>query len=223
MEHSAIGLPHLTGEKWALVDEDILIAQKCGSCNYGGNTVIEIYNFTNTTAQITHVCNWTIASTIDLQGNAAWAAVRAAWGSAQLDVLPRSHAALLTPHDTWAPIIILTGREVEYTTRANFTSAVCDSHVTRGHGAMHWGTNDLALSWKGSSYCFHASNATGRYQLPSLAGCHDTKPVNVTPPWQYKGPHLNAQLQSDTITLGYGNYILDYTFADGKDVITRRV
>ena len=42
-DDSAIGLPHLTGEKWSLVDEDVMIAQRCGSCNYGGDTLIELY------------------------------------------------------------------------------------------------------------------------------------------------------------------------------------
>ena len=33
VEHTAIGLPHLTGEKWQLVDEDVMISQKCADCN----------------------------------------------------------------------------------------------------------------------------------------------------------------------------------------------
>ena len=36
------------------------------------------------------------------------------------------------------------------------------------------------------------------------------------------GPHLNAPLESDTVTLGYGSYVLDYVFVDGADAITRR-
>eukprot|EP01045_Picozoa_sp_COSAG04_P052255 COSAG04_NODE_22171_length_360_cov_0.597701_1_plen_43_part_10 len=36
VNHTAFGMPHLTGEKWSLVDEDIMIMQTCGSCNYGG-------------------------------------------------------------------------------------------------------------------------------------------------------------------------------------------
>ena len=33
-EHTAVGLPHLTGEKWQLVDPEVMISQKCASCNY---------------------------------------------------------------------------------------------------------------------------------------------------------------------------------------------
>ena len=32
--HSSIGLPHLTGEKWQLVSGDVMISQKCASCNW---------------------------------------------------------------------------------------------------------------------------------------------------------------------------------------------
>lgn len=84
VRHTAIGLPHLTGEKWAIVDEDIMIAQKCASCNYGGNTSIEIFNATS----ITQSCNWTFVSTVDLQGQAAWGAVRSGWGGDHLQRPP---------------------------------------------------------------------------------------------------------------------------------------
>ena len=29
--HTALGMPHLTGEKWGIVDEDIMLLQRCGN------------------------------------------------------------------------------------------------------------------------------------------------------------------------------------------------
>ena len=31
--HTALGMPHLTGEKWGIVDEDIMLLQRCGTCS----------------------------------------------------------------------------------------------------------------------------------------------------------------------------------------------
>ena len=44
MHHSAVALPHLTGEKWGIVDHDVMLVQRCGSCNYGGPALFQIYN-----------------------------------------------------------------------------------------------------------------------------------------------------------------------------------
>ena len=35
--HTALGMPHLTGEKWSLVDKDIMIATRCGTCRLPWN------------------------------------------------------------------------------------------------------------------------------------------------------------------------------------------
>ena len=107
---------------------------------------------------------------------------------------------------------------------ANFSSAVCNgSNLRHGHAPMHWGGNDLSINWKGVAYCFHPSNKTGAYQLPSITGCHG-HPISASPPWQYKGPHLNAGLpnETDTVTLSYDGCVLDYKFADGADEIAQR-
>ena len=105
VEHTAIGLPHLTGEKWAVVGKDIMIAQKCSTCNYGGNTSVELYNMTSPAVES---CNWTVVTTTDLEGKAAWGAVRAGWGGSALSQQPGSAAGpynqILKPADTWASV-----------------------------------------------------------------------------------------------------------------------
>ena len=105
VEHTAIGLPHLTGEKWAVVGKDIMIAQKCATCNYGGNTSVELYNMTSPAVGS---CNWTVVTTTDLEGKAAWGAVRAGWGGSALSQQSGSAAGpynqILKPADTWASL-----------------------------------------------------------------------------------------------------------------------
>ena len=114
--------------------------------------------------------------------------------------------------------------ESDYGHFDNFTTSVCGSELHRGHAPFHWGQNDLQIHWRGRAYCFHANNKTGMYQLPSVTGCKGT-PIDVSPPWQYKGPHMHAALpnETDTVTLNYGKeYIVDYIFKDGEDKIVRR-
>ena len=87
---------------------------------------------------------------------------------------------------------------------------------------MHWGVNDLSITWQGAHFCFHANDGGGStFQLPSVTGCHG-KEIEVDPPYQYSGPHLNANVSADTVTLSYGAYVLDYVFADGRDAIVKR-
>lgn len=133
-----------------------------------------------------------------------------------------------TPADTWSPVVILTGREEGFSTFANFSKSVCASGVKRGHMPMHWGGNDLGMTWQSKSFCFHANypDATGKchadYQAPSDTGDHG-KGRNMSVAPQYQGPHLNGALLPDTITLSWKNYVLDYVFADGADKIAPRV
>ena len=44
VDHSAVALPHLTGEKWGVIDQDVMLVQRCGSCNYGGAALFQVYN-----------------------------------------------------------------------------------------------------------------------------------------------------------------------------------
>lgn len=141
VEHTAIGLPHLTGEKWQLVDPDVMISQKCASCNYGGDSVLDIFNLTSRNA-LTQPCgqNWTVISAVDIHGQQAWAGVAVGWGGVKL--VPPSNLSStpinfqLIPEDTWAPIIIVTGQQKQYGTLANFSSAVCATEPKRGHHPM---------------------------------------------------------------------------------------
>ena len=121
-------MPHLTGEKWSLVDEDVMILQTCGSCNYGGRSLVHMYN--TTLAQLTQRCGFTMRSVKDIGGRDAYAAVRSAWGGDHITSSCsgdscRNHPTQLMPADPWAPLVLLTGMEAEYGTFANFSATVC--------------------------------------------------------------------------------------------------
>ena len=216
--HTAFGMPHLTGEKWSLVDEDIMIMQTCGSCNYGGPSLVHMYN--TTLAQLTQRCGYAMVTVTDTAGRDAYAAVRSAWGGDNLTSACsgdscRNNPTQLKPADPWAPLIVLTGQAVEYGSFANFSSAVCAAKLDTN--SAHQGGH-VALTWKGHGFRFTTNNQTGKYVLPAKDG----KPVDISPPWQYKGPHLNAALLSDVVTLSYKDYVLEYQFVDGRDAIVRK-
>jgi hypothetical protein len=214
--HTSLGMPHLTGEKWSLVDEDIMIMQRCGSCNYGGDSLVHMYN--TSMEMIKSRCSFAMISTNDINGNEAFAAVRSAYGGDNITSTCsgdscRGAVTELKPHDTWAPLILLTGRATEYGSFANFSDAVCSVKldVATAHQGGH-----VALNWKGHMYKFSTNNRTGHYVLPTKDGVS----VTISPTWQYKGPHLNSDLLSDTVTLSYTDkYVLQYRFIDGADAI----
>jgi hypothetical protein len=210
-----------------------MISQKCADCNYGGTSLLLLYNLTSAAA-LTQPCGktWTVISTVDQQGQKAWAAMRSGWGGdtlitpANLSAKPINYQ--LVPRDTWAPIIILTGREAQYNTLKNFSSEICKTQPKHGHAPMSWGGSDLDFSWNGRSYCFHANipdpatNETrSPYQAPSNTGDHGHG-RNISTAPSYQGPHLNAALLSDTVTLSYKDYVLEYQFIDGADKIVRK-
>ena len=199
----------------------------------GGDSLLLLYNLTSAAA-LTQPCGkaWTVISSVDLRGQEAWGAMRSGWGGdrlvppANLSSTPINYQ--LVPADTWAPIIILTGREETFGSLENFTSAVCGTKPKHGRSPMHWGGSDLSFRWNRKDYCFHANipdpttNKTrSPYAMPSATGSHG-KGRNISAAPAYSGPHLNAALMSDVVTLSYEDYVLDYQFVDGADAIVRR-
>lgn len=251
-DHTSLGMPHLTGEKWALIDNDIGIFHKCATCNYGGNSVVDIFNATrpaplpagcpladatkcwrqrcvhcgcsaglppcppepgDSTVRVT--AGWVFVSVVDNDGAPSFAAVRSVWGG---DV-PEPAGAVsmtLTPNDTWAPIIILTGRSEQHGSAESFSTAVLATGLAIRPGP-HRGAKEVSLSWNGKRYLFHAQNATGRYVLPEIDG----RAVNISPPFQYFSPHMSADLGAEVVTAAYPGYTLEYRFKDGADAIVR--
>lgn len=85
MVHTSIGLPHLTGEKWSVVGDGVMMAAKCASCNYGGNSTAAIYNVSRSwraPAAGQPDTTWVVVEAIDAAGAVAWGAVIPAWGGA---------------------------------------------------------------------------------------------------------------------------------------------
>ena len=49
-----------------------------GSCNYGGDSIVHMYNVT--LPQVTQRCAYAMVAVTDINGNEAYAAVRSAFG-----------------------------------------------------------------------------------------------------------------------------------------------
>lgn len=195
-----------------------MLLQRCGSCNYGGDSIVHMYNVS--LAQVTQRCGYATVVVTDIGGREAFAAVRSAYGGDNITSTCsgdscENNPTQLKPHDTWAPLILLTGQASEYGSFANFSRTVCATKldVNPSHQDGH-----VALRWKGHDYKLITNNRSGQYQLPTKDG----KSVEISPPWQYKGPHLNAALLSDVVTLNFKNYVLEYQFVDGADAIIRK-
>lgn len=258
--HTALGMHHITGEKWTLLDEEIGIFQKCGPCHYQGTTVIDVLNATlheplppNCTAAGAAKCwankcmhcncgagnppcpppnspavsgngkvwtagGWTFVEVVDITNRTAWAAVRSAWGGDVLAPVGKSPTGMsLTPKDTWAPVIILTGRETDYHNADGFATAVAAVGLTVTEQPRSGPTaKDVALRWRGKRFVFHAQQK-GRFRLPEVDGVA----VDNSPPFQYAGPHLQARLNSSVVTATYPGYTLEYRFIDGADEVSR--
>ena len=69
----------------------------------------------------------------------------------------------------------------------------------------------VSLAWAGRSVVFFPSSSTGgAYRLPTVGG----KEIDVSPPFVYEGPHLNAALGARVVRASYGRgYALEYDFA----------
>ena len=79
-ETTVLGLPHTHGDKWAVIDGAVMIAQNCGSCGYQGMPLVSILGATKPV--LWNQSGWVIVEAADAGGRglAAWAAVRPAWG-----------------------------------------------------------------------------------------------------------------------------------------------
>ena len=87
---------------------------------------------------------------------------QAAWGG---DVLtPVGPFGMdLTPADTIAPVVILTGRAEKYGTAANFTNAVLSSNLRVARpNPKDTGTADFSITWNTKQHVMHAQNKAGK-------------------------------------------------------------
>ena len=211
-DHSTVTLPHLTGEKWGTVDRDLMMVQRCGSCNYGGPPVFQIFNASSVWQGNG---DWWFMSASAAGKAMGWAAMRAAYGGATFENSSASGAARVSGNiglnDVWSPLLLLAGGASEYGTVENFTSQVEAAPFTAVARSR------VSFGWRGRNYGFTPGPRTwkGKWSLPTIGG----KPIDIDPPFMYSSPHLNAGLQSDVVVASYGKYQLKYDFSD--DTITR--
>ena len=79
-QHTVLGLPHGTGEKWALIQPSLMIAQVCVDCYYGGNPALSVQGLSG--RQLWYAGGWAFFEALGAggEGQSAWAAARPAWG-----------------------------------------------------------------------------------------------------------------------------------------------
>ena len=144
VDHSAVALPHLTGEKWGLVDGNVMMAQRCGSCNYGGPSMFQVFNM----SKIWQQGEWWFAQAGPDEDIRGFAAMRVAYGGTNFTnatsadavapgatesitgkerratgshmrhlPLPRQ-TGVIGFVDTWSPFILLAGTPGDYNNSA---------------------------------------------------------------------------------------------------------
>jgi hypothetical protein len=210
-DHSVVSFPHLTGEKWGTVDHDLMLVQRCGSCNYGGPSLFQVHNATSVWQQGEW---WFMAAGGTAGKPMGWAAMRAAYGGAVFENASSPSSVRISGtiglNDVWSPMLLVAGAASEYGSSRNFTSQVASAPIVAGR-------SHVSFSWQGRNYGFTPGPSTwkGEWQLPTVNG----KPIDIDPPFMYSSPHLNAALNSDVVVASYGGYHLKYDFSD--DTITR--
>ena len=206
--HTTVALPHLTGEKWGLLDQDVMLVQRCGSCNYGGSSLYQIFN----ASRVWQEGEWWFAQANDDHGAAiGWAAMRAAWGGTNFTNTTSAGHALLSGtvnlHDTWSPLVLVAAMASTYGSLQNFSDQIALSKLSVAGDKSH-----VEYAWQGRRFGFTPGPETwkGTWQLPTI----DDKLVDIDPPFVYRSPHLNAELDSEVVTASYGSYVLVYNFTD---------
>ena len=215
-DHSTVALPHLTGEKWGTIDQDVMIVQRCGSCNYGGPPVFQVFNATSVWQGQSR--DWWYMSAGNGVGTEAmgWAAMRAAYGGATFENSTPAASTRVSGNiglnDVWSPLLLIAGAASQYGTVQNFTLQVESAPF-----AVTVERSRVTFDWRGRSYSFTPGPSTwkGNWTLPTING----KPIDIDPPFVYSSPHMNAGLMSDVVVASYGKYQLKYDFSD--DTITR--
>eukprot|EP01048_Picozoa_sp_COSAG05_P020089 COSAG05_NODE_3325_length_2149_cov_1.597073_1_plen_693_part_10 len=175
-ETTLLGLPHTHGDKWAVIDGDVMIAQNCGSCSYQGMPLVSILGGTKPVRW--NQSGWVIVEAADAGGRglAAWAAVKPAWGG----WVPRSPAnsnftsADLPWVEQYAPIIFLVGEQGheselgKFATEGAFIDAVLAAPLAASAAkvSLSWGGRDIKF-FPGPNASSNASTAVA-YQLPTV-------------------------------------------------------
>jgi len=210
--HTLVGLPgNGPGDKWCLIGEGLMIAQKCagGGC-YGGTPLVSI----QAASKVWQAGNWSFVEAADAGGSnvSAWAALRTAWGGFKGALKTQGN---LIQSDEWAPLILVVGEQSVYKTRENFTAVVLAAPLTLT-GNPPAAVKAVSFAFQGHTYQFFPNNVTGKYKLPTLDGT----PTAPDPSFAYSSPHLNAAFNATLIQTSYADYALDYDFVTNK--ITRR-
>jgi len=216
--HTAVVLPHLTGEKWGVVHEDVMFVQRCGSCNYGGSSMFQIYNASSLWREGEW---WFVTALDDAADNAiGWAAMRPAWGGTSFTNASSQQSSLLSGYidllDTWSPLVIVAAEARRYGTMRNFTRLIASSSMS-----VNSNRTEVEFVWRKHHFQFTPGPSTwkGLWTLPAVDG----QAIDIDPPFVYRSPHLNAELNSDVVRATYDTYNIVYNFSDNSITETSTV
>ena len=153
--HGAVALPHLTGEKWGVVDGDVMLVQRCGSCNYGGNSLFNLYNISRAWQEGDW---WFVAAGAGEVGDGdavGWAALRPAWGGTNFTNGTAAAAHLINGNinllDTWSPLVIVAADAKSYGgSLENFTEQI----TTAASLTVDAKRTQVDFTWHGRHYGF---------------------------------------------------------------------
>lgn len=192
-DHTAVGIPHSSGSKYAAQFESAFIAAQCRpgpGCHYNGNFSVEIYN----ASQISKQQEWVVVTPAN--GLEAWAAIRFAWGGYSLrDAnLSQNTSFRLTAQDKYTPVVFVAGDASTFGSLDNFTGSVLAAEFSEDytHGGHQNATVTFTPPGQGGlpTLSFPWAASSSGYRLPSVGGVV----LDDAPSLVYDGPFMRARL-----------------------------
>ena len=192
-DKKAVYLDAYTGEKWNVQKKDVMITQCLKGPYYGGEPRVD---FTSGWDMV-EKDGWVFVS-----NDEAYVAVKIVKGGYDW----KERARRLKVKEKYSPIIIQTGRDVDYGSFAKFQEAILKAPYT---------LTKKRLVYKGpNSATIEFFLADDPYILPKING----KTLDLDLEYNYNSPYMQCKTGSDIVTLKYGDRRWDYDFA--KNTVT---
>lgn len=218
---AAISLDAYTGEKWNVQSKDVMIAQKFSGSYYIGRPSVSLTpGFEKVERD-----GWLFVS-----NDEAFAAINVVTGGYVWDgpVGYQTNEDLILLNDPYSPIILQTGRAVDYGSFANFQAAILKAPLelrytpddSRYDGQRlvkvdYAGPNSSRLEFFADRYNQPALHLNGPdldkdpFVLPIIDG----KELNLDLEYNYRSPYMEARVGSDVVFVRYGDRQWNFDFS----------
>lgn len=192
-DKKAVYLDAYTGEKWNVQKKNVMITQCATGKYYGGNPRVD---FTP---------GWKMAEKdgwVFVSNDEAYVAVKVARGGFKWKK-PEQRRHLL-PNEKYSPIIIQTGRKVQYGSFEKFQAAILNAPCElTDKKLLYHGPNSAKIE-------FFLS--TKPYILPKIDG----KTLDLDLKYNYKSPYMECRTGTDVVSVRYGDRTWQYDFGKNK-------